>query len=88
MEQSEREKHLLIEDKKNLVEKIADFEANVVISHNATEMLEKESIMKQLESESRELKEELNSYQFEYDELWKKLEDVQEDNNLLSRDIE
>ena len=88
MEQSERKKHLLIEDKKNLVEKIADFEANVVISPNATEMLEKESIMKQLESESRELKEELNSYQFEYDELWKKLEDVQEENKLLSRDIE
>ena len=44
--------------------------------------------MKQLESESRELKEELNSYQFEYDELWKKLEDVQEENKLLSRDIE
>ena len=51
-------------------------------------MLEKESIMKQLESESRELKEELNYYQFEYDELWKKLEDVQEENKLLSRDIE
>ena len=30
----------------------------------------------------------LNSYQFEYDELWKKLEDVQEENKLLSRDIE
>ena len=43
--------------------------------------------MKQLENESRELKEELNSYQFEYDELWKKL-DVQEENKLLSRDIE
>ena len=96
MEESEREKHLLIEeekhllieDNKNLVEKIADFESNVVISPNATEMLEKESIMKQLESKSRELREELNSYQFEYDELWKKLEDVQEENKLLSRDIE
>ena len=44
--------------------------------------------MKQLESERRELKEELNSYQFEYDELWKKLENVQEENKLLSRDIE
>ena len=88
MEESEREKHLLIEDNKNLVEKIADFESNAVISPNATEMLEKESIMKELESESRELKEELNSYQFEYDELWKKLEDVQEENKLLSRDIE
>ena len=48
--------------------------------------------MKQLESESRELKEELkeelNSYQSEYDELWKKLEDVQEENKLLSSDIE
>ena len=59
-----------------------------VISPNATEMLEKESIMKQLESESRELKEELNSYQFEYDELCKKLGDVQEENKLVSRDIE
>ena len=59
-----------------------------MISPNATELLEKESIMKQLESESRELKEELNSCQFEYDELWKKLEDVQEKNKLLSRDIE
>ena len=88
MEESEREKHLLIKDNKNLVEKIADFESNVVISPNATEMLEIESIMKQLESESRELKEELNSYQFEYDELSKKLEDVQEENKLLSRDIE
>ena len=41
-----------------------------------------------MESENRELKEELNSYQFEYDELWKKLEDVQEENKLLSREIE
>ena len=88
MEESESEKHLLIKDNKNLVEKIADFESNLVISPNATEVLEKESIMKQLESESRELKEELNSYQFEYDELWKKLEDVQEENKLLSRDVE
>ena len=88
MEESEREKHLLIEDNRNLVEKIADFESNVVISPNATEMLEKESIMKQLESESRELKEELNSYEFEYNEQWKKLEDVQEENKLLSKDIE
>ena len=31
LEESEREKHLLIEDNKNLVEKIADFESNVVI---------------------------------------------------------
>ena len=44
MEQSEREKHLLIEDNKNLVEKIADFESNVVILPHATETLEKESI--------------------------------------------
>ena len=77
-----------IEDNKSLVEKIADFESNVVISPNASDMLEKKSIMKQLESENRELKEELNSYQFEYDELWKKLEDVQEENKLLSREIE
>ena len=62
MEESEREKHLLSEDNKNLVEKIADFESNVAISPNATEMLEKESITKQLESENSELKEELNSY--------------------------
>ena len=58
----------------------------LLCDHN--NLVQRDGIMKQLESESRELKEELNSYQFEYDELWKKLEDVQEENKLISRDIE
>ena len=51
------------------------------------EVKEKENTVKELENKQSELTQELGAYEFEYDELWKKIEELKEENKLLREGI-
>ena len=88
LEKTEREKSLLKDDNKKLSIKFEQLNSRSVDVQNTAELKELEKHLEELEIEKTELTEELNSYKFEYEELWSKLEGLKEENKVQLKDIE
>ena len=67
---------------------IIDLKEHDLSLPDPTEVKVKENAIKKLENKQSELTPELTAYEFEYDELWKKVEELKEDNKLLRVDTE
>ena len=79
---------MIVEENKRVAVSIIDLKEHDLSLPDPTEVKEKENTIKELENKQSELTQELNAYEFEYDELWKKIEELKEENNLLKKDIE
>ena len=79
---------MIIEENKRLAASIIDLKEHDLSLPDPTEVKEKENTIKELENKKSEPTQELTAYEFEYDELWKKVEELKEENKLLRKDIE